>query len=222
MISDDLKKQFLNFANRIDAMSLRERALIFITLLVALYFLTVNVLFGPLNMERDRLQQQVNQKHQETQALELQVQALVGTGEHPDATKRKKLEALQETLKTMDTELARATSGLVTPREMARLVEQMLLKNRGLQVMKVESLPATPLLNAIENAVGSGPMVYKHGMNIEVKGGYMDILRYLKSLEALPWKVFWGKVTLKTENYPDSRASVLIYTLSTREAWIGL
>jgi MSHA biogenesis protein MshJ len=222
MISDDLKKQFLDFANRIDAMSLRERALIFITLLVALYFLTVNVLFGPLNMERDRLQQQVNQKHQETQALELQVQALVGTGEHPDAAKRKKLEALQENLKIMDTELVRATSGLVTPREMARLVEQMLLKNRGLQVMKVESLPATPLLNVIENAVSSGPMVYKHGMNIELKGGYMDILRYLKSLESLPWKVFWGKVTLKTEKYPDSRASVLIYTLSTREAWIGL
>lgn len=222
MISDDLKKQFVDFANRIDAMSLRERALMFITLLVALYFLTVNVLFGPLNMERDRLQQQVNQKHQETQALELQVQALAGTGEHPDAAKRKKLEALQENLKIMDTELVRATSGLVTPREMARLVEQMLLKNRGLQVMKVESLPATPLLNVIENAVGSGPMVYKHGMNIEVKGGYMDILRYLKSLEALPWKVFWGKVTLKTEKYPDSRASVLIYTLSTREAWIGL
>jgi MSHA biogenesis protein MshJ len=59
-------------------------------------------------------------------------------------------------------------------------------------------------------------------MNIEIKGGYLDILRYLKSLEALPWKVFWGKVTLKTEKYPDSRASVLIYTLSTREAWIGL
>lgn len=221
MISDDLKKQFQDFANRIDAMSLRERALIFITLLVALYFLAVNVLFGPLNAGRDRLQQQISQKRQETQALELQVQALVGTGEHPDAAKRKKLEALQENLKTMDTELARATSGLVTPREMTRLVEQMLLKNRGLQVMKVESIPATPLLDAV-NAVSSGSMVYKHGMNIEVRGGYLDILRYLKSLEALPWKVFWGKVTLKTEKYPDSHASVLIYTLSTREAWIGL
>ena len=222
MTSDDLKKQFQGFANRIDAMSLRERALIFITLLVALYFLAVNVLFGPLNAERERLQQQVNQKRQETQALEVQVQALVGSGEHPDAARRKKLEALQENLKAMDSELVRVTSGLVTPQEMARLVEQMLLKNRGLQVMKVESIPATPLLNVVENAVNPGPMVYKHGMNIEIKGGYLDILRYLQSLETLPWKVFWGKVTLKTEKYPDSRASVLIYTLSTREAWIGL
>jgi MSHA biogenesis protein MshJ len=220
MTSDDLKKQFQGFANRIDAMSLRERAMIFITLLVALYFLAVNVLFGPLNVERDRLQQQVNQKRQETQALELQVQALVGTGEHPDAAKRKKLEALRESLKTMDTDLVRVTAGLVPPKEMSRLIEQMLLKNRGLQVMRVESIPATPLL---EGGAGvTGTMVYKHGMHVEVKGGYLEILRYLKSLEALPWKVFWGKATLKTEKYPDSRVSLVIYTLSTHEAWIGL
>jgi len=220
MTSDDLKKQFQGFANRIDAMSLRERAMIFITLLVALYLLAVNVLFSPLNAEKDRLQQQVNQKRQETQALEMQVQALAGNGEDPDAGKRKKLEALQQNLKTMDTELVRVTAGLVPPREMARLIEQMLLKNRGLQVMRVESIPATPLL---EGGAGvTGTMVYKHGMHVEVKGGYLDILRYLKSLEALPWKVFWGKATLKTEKYPDSRVSLVIYTLSTHEAWIGL
>lgn len=222
MTQDDLKKQLQGFAGRIDAMSIRERAMIFITILVALYFLAVNVLFGPLNVEKDRLQQQVNLKRQETQALEAQVQAMAATSaEGPEAAKRKKLEALQENLKTMDAELLRVTTGLVPPKEMARLIEQMLLKNHGLRVMRVESLPATPLLEG-DGSGGAAAMVYKHGMNIEIKGGYLDILRYLKTLEGLPWKVFWGKVTLKTEKYPDSRASLLIYTLSTHEAWIGL
>ena len=219
MASDDLKKQFQGFASRIDAMSLRERALIFITLLVALYFLAVNVLFGPLNVEKDKLQLQLNQKRAETQELEAQVQALAGVREEPDAAKRNRLEVLQENLQSMDAELLKVTSGLVPPKEMARLVEQMLLRNHGLQVMKVESLPAKLLLEAVGT---SGPLVYKHGMQIEVKGRYLDVLRYLKTLENLPWKVFWGKVTLKTENYPDSRVSLLIYTLSTQEAWIGL
>lgn len=220
MTLDDLKNQFQGYANRIDAMSLRERALIFITLLVALYFLAVNVLFGPMNAEKDRLQQQVNQKRQETQALEAQIQALLAAGD--ESVKRNKVAALQENLKTMDAALARVTAGLVPPKEMARLIEQMLLKNRGLQVMKMESLPATPLLEGGGVGDTAGTMVYKHGMQIELKGGYLDILRYLKSLEALPWKVFWGKVALKTEKYPDSRVSLLIYTLSTHEAWIGL
>lgn len=220
MTLDDLKNQFQGFATRIDAMSIRERALIFVTLLVALYLLAVNVLFGPLTAEKDRLQQQVNHKRQETQALEAQVQALVAAGEEP--AKRNKLTALQANLKTMDTELVRVTAGLVPPKEMARLIEQMLLKNRGLEVMKVESLPATPLIEGGSANDAAGTMVYKHGMQIELKGGYLDILRYLKSLEGLPWKVFWGKVSLKTEKYPDSRVSLLIYTLSTHEAWIGL
>lgn len=223
MTQDDLKKQFQGLTNRIDAMSIRERGMIFITILVAVYFLAVNVLFGPLNTQKDRLQQQVDLKRQETQALEAQVQAMALTGgEGPETAKRKKLESLRENLKTMDTELVRATAGLVSPKEMARLIEQMLLKNRGLQVMRVESIPATSLLEEGASGAASGVMVYKHGMHIEIKGGYLDILRYLKSLEALPWKVFWGKVTLKTEKYPDSRVSLLIYTLSTHEAWIGL
>jgi MSHA biogenesis protein MshJ len=222
MALDDVKKQFQGFANRVDAMSLRERALIFITLLVALYFLAVNVLFGPLNSGKDRLQQQVNQKRQEVQALESQIQSMATGGQEADSAKQRKVAALQENLKTMDAQLLRVTSGLVSPKEMARLIEQMLLKNRGLQVMKVESIPAMPLLEDAGSGGPDGIMVFKHGMQIEFKGGYMDSLHYLKSLENLPWKVFWGKVTLKTEKYPDSRVSLVIYTLSTRDAWIGL
>src|SRR3990167_6544457 len=121
MTSDDLKNQLRGWAGRIDAMSIRERALIFITVLVALYFLAVNVLFGPLNAQKDRLQQQVDLKRQETQALEAQIQAMVATGgEGPEAVKRKKLEALRENLKTMDAGLVHVTAGLVPPKEMAR------------------------------------------------------------------------------------------------------
>ena len=220
MTIDDLKSQFQGYATRIDAMSIRERALIFITLLVALYLLAVNVLFGPVSSEKDRLQQQINQKRQETQALESRLQALLASGD--ETAKRNKVAALQENLKSMDEALVRVTAGLVPPKEMARLIEQMLLKNRGLKVMKMESLPATPLLESGGDARVSGTMVYKHGMQIELEGGYLDILRYLKTLEGLPWKVFWGKVSLQTEKYPDSRVTLLVYTLSTHEAWIGL
>lgn len=220
MDAQDLKKQLQGLAARIDAMSLRERALIFVTVLVALYFVAANLLFSPVNAEKDRLQNQVNQKRNETRVLEMQIQSLVAEGDqHPEAGKRKKVAQLHENLKAMDTELSRVTAGLVPPREMARLMEQMLLKNSGLRVMKMESLPATPLLDA---GAAPGAMVYKHGMRIELEGAYLDILRYLKSLENLPWKVFWGQVTLQSEKHPVSNVNLLIYTLSTHEGWIGL
>lgn len=220
---EDLKTQFKGFTDRIDAMSLRERGLIFVTLLAALYFVAVNVLFGPVNADKDRLQKQVNQLRDETRTLELQVQALVSGGENdPEAAKRRKIASLQENLKTMDVALSRVTAGLVPPKEMTKLVEQMLLKNRGLEVIKVESLPSTPLLEGAAGGGSDGSMVYKHGMRIELKGNYLDILRYLRSLEGLEWKVFWGQVSLQTEKHPVSNVSLLIYTLSTHQGWIGL
>ena len=220
---EDLKTQLKGFTDRIDAMSLRERGLIFVTLLVALYFVAVNVLFGPVNADKDRLQKQVNQLHEETRLLEIQVQGLVSGSENdPEAAKRKKIASLQENLKTMDAAFSRVTAGLVPPKEMTKLVEQMLLKNRGLEVIKVESLPSTPLLEGAAEGEPDGSMVYKHGMRIELKGNYLDILRYLRSLEGLEWKVFWGQVTLQTEKHPVSKVNLLIYTLSTHQGWIGL
>ncbi len=220
---DDLKNKLQGFASRIDAMSIRERGLIFITVMVALYFITVNILFGPVSTEKDRLQKEVSQKQEETRSLEIQVQTLLASGEQdPEAAKRKKIEALQENLKTMDASLSRVTAGLVPPKEMARLVEQMLLKNRSLQLIKMESIPATPLLEGSKEGGAANGMVYKHGMRIELKGNYLDILRYLKSLEDMEWKVFWGQVSLQTEKHPISKVNLLIYTLSTHEAWIGL
>lgn len=222
-----LKIQMRSFADRIDAMSIRERGLIFITVMVVLYVFAFNVLFGPIHLEKDRLQKLVDQKHEETKLLELQIQGMLGTGsQDPDAAKREKLAAIEQSTKTIDTALSQVTSGLVPPKEMARMVEQMLIKNRGLHVIKVESLPATPLLEGGQVTPGSpaapGSMVYKHGMRIELKGSYLDILRYLKSLETMPWKVFWGQVTLDAENHPISKLNLLIYTLSTHEGWIGL
>ena len=220
---DDLKTRLQGLTDRIDAMSLRERALVFITALVAVYFIAVNLLFGPVNVEKDQLQKKLDQVREETRMMDAQIQNMLGNGANdPGAAKRQKITALQEDLRQMDVSLTRVTAGLVPPKEMTRLVEQMLLKNRGLQVVKVESLPATPLLEGSGETNATGTMVYKHGLRIEVKGGYLDILRYLQSLEAMPWKVFWGQVTLKTDKYPDSSLDLLIYTLSTQEGWIGL
>lgn len=219
---NQLKTQTKNFADRVDAMSIRERGLIFITVMVVLYVMAVNLLFGPIHAEKDRLQKQVDQKHEETRLVEIQIQGMLGTGtQDPDTAKREKLAALEQNIKTIGMALSQVTSGLVPPKEMARMVEQMLLKNRGLQVVKVESLPAAPLLEGGGQAT-PGSMVYKHGMRIELRGGYLDILRYLKSLETMPWKVFWGQVTLESEKHPVSKLNLLIYTLSTHEGWIGL
>lgn len=236
-MNSDLRASFAALVERIDAFSLRERALIFVTILGALYFAAANLVFAPLGTEQDQLRRKLTNAREQIQLQERQIQIIAGgdTGESPHQTRMK---ALREQLRATDEALARATTGLVSPKEMARLVEQMLVKNRRLVVTKVESLPPAPLFANSATGIGataSVPVatnttgasgvtagVYRHGMRIELTGRYLDIVDYLKSLEALPWKIFWGELTLQSETYPTSRLTLLIHTLSFQEGWIAI
>lgn len=230
-----LRIELRKLIDRIDELSLRERALVFVGVLAVMYIGTMQLVIQPLTDQRVRLDNELKAKRAQIQTVEGQIQAMLGGDViSADVTKRARLESLREQLKALDADMSRTTSGLVTPKDMGRLVERFLAGKRGLRVVKVESLPPEPLLQesvkaavaaVLNSAVGSSapdPLIYKHGMRIELRGSYLDMLGYLKGLEELPWKVFWGKVTMKSEQYPVSRMTLVIYTLSTREGWIAI
>jgi MSHA biogenesis protein MshJ len=231
---DSLQRALRPLIERIDALSLRERGMVFVGVLAVLLFAANAVLFAPLRAEQQRLERAVKDKRTESQALEKQLQLLTeGIARDPNAENRTRLEALRARIRQMDEDLGRLVAGFVTPREMAKLVEEALKRNRGLEFVKVENIPPGPVTagNGVpggDGAKAEAPKeatveaaVYKHGLRIEMKGSYRDIVGYLRSLEALPWKVFWGEVALETEVYPVSRVTVVIYTLSRRRGWIG-
>lgn len=226
----NIRARIKKYTDRIDALSLRERGIIFIAILVVVYSVAVNMLFPPLNAEQDRLKKQLATKRTQVQAFEGQIQeALARSAEDPDAANRARLAGLEKQLQALDESLTSVTSRLVPPKEMAKVVEQILARNRRLEVVRVENLAAEPLRKVAAQPKrgaarpdGGGAMVYRHGVRIEVKGNYLDVLDYLHQLENLPWKLFWGKISLKTEQYPVSRVVLHIYTLSTREGVIAI
>ncbi len=213
----------------IDKRSLRERALLFGSIILVLVLASVNAFFAPMHARQVKLEKEFNAKLEQVRYFEVQIQELIAQSKKdPDKENRARLAQLRKKLHTLDASLAGVTQGLVSPREMAKLVEQVLAKNRRLEVVKVESLPPAPLVEAggeldgAETVEPSEQLIYKHGMYIELKGGYLDILNYLKALEAMPWKMFWGRVTLVSERYPVSRLRLIVYTLSLHEGWIGV
>lgn len=225
-----LLSQIRKYMERLNALSLRERGIIFAAVMVALYSIAANVMFPPLNAEQARLKKELATKRAQIQTFETQIQAaLARSAQDPDAANRAKLADLEKQLKSTEESLSAITSRLVPPKEMTQVVEQILARNRRLEVIRIESLPAEILRQtADESRQGStkGPVkaltAYRHGMRIELKGAYLDVLAYLHELEELPWKVFWGQISLQTEQYPVSRVVLHIYTLSTREGVIAL
>ena len=109
------------------------------------------------------------------------------------------------------------------PRQMAQLLEQMLLQQGELQLQRLETLQ-TKLLNADPKKPNLVPRhaVYQHGFAVEFSGSYLATLRYLEALQAMPWRFYWDAVEFQVKDYPGSRVRLQLHTLSLSEDWIGV
>lgn len=118
---------------------------------------------------------------------------------------------------------------LIEPGRMAGLLEQMLNRNAKLQLVELKTLPPSPLVEkpqapAADPTAAQKPemqkQIFKHGIQITVRGGYLDMLRYLAALEEMPAQMFWGEISLNVDKHPDAVLTLTLYTLSLDKTWL--
>lgn len=226
---DQVKATIARLTEKFDALTLRERVLVFAGVMTVLYVVTINLLVAPMWSDMTQLKTNLNSKTAQLKQVEAELRiVLAGGAVDPDAVNRALLAQLEQRLKKIDASLAEMVTGLVSPKQMAKLVEQVLLARPKLQVVQVESLLPVSLLTKLDETgedavdIAKSAVIYRHGMRIEFRGRYRDIVSYLKAVEKLPWKIFWGEVSLQTEKYPYSTLTLTAYTLSLQEGWIGV
>lgn len=213
---------------RIDAMTLRERTILFVSLLVVLLLLADQVLFPSLRNQQKQLEKQASDQVAQLNTINDQIARIIQENtEDPDVVLRARMAELKKRYAELEISSADIIGGLVSPREMTRLVQTMLRENGALQLVKIENLAPEAIAlteGAKPDAQDSapGPVVYRHGLRLQVKGRYTDVARYLHTLERLNWRVAWGEVKLESEHYPVSTATLTVYTLSLDKAWIGV
>ncbi len=59
-------------------------------------------------------------------------------------------------------------------------------------------------------------IIYKHGVEVNVKGTYPALMSYLKEMQKLPQRVFWSEATLDANNHREATLRLLIHTLSDK------
>lgn len=221
-------ESLVRLGTRIDAMTLRERAILFMSVLVALFLLADQVLFPSLRTQQKKLEKEIGSQIAQLNTVNDQITRIVRENtEDPDVVLRSRLTDLKKRYAELDISASDITRGLVSPREMTRLVHTMLRDSNALQLVKAENLPpeAIPLADGQQPGAApaaGAPAIYRHGLRLQVKGGYPDIVRYLYKLERLNWRVMWGEVQLDSERYPSTTATLTLYTLSLDKGWIGV
>jgi MSHA biogenesis protein MshJ len=222
-----LTPQVKQWAERIDARTLRERLLIFAMAALVLVTLVTTLALDPAQARRKLLQQQLTEQQARIAASQAQIQALVAArSTDPDAANRARLAALKDRIAASDAKLASFQQGLVSSDRMAAVLHDLLSRNRALKLVSLRTLPVRTLMDEVAKPAATAKVddpkgaIYKHGVEVTVEGSYGDLLAYTAELEAMPWQVFWGGANLSVQTYPVSRLTLTLYTMSLDKAWL--
>jgi len=218
-LGDRLKKLQVS----VDALTLRERLMLFIGVLVVAGGLWEALLAGPLEARETMASGQVEAARVRLEQLdEAMTLAALGIGDGMPAH-LERLRTLEQQVNSTSETVRVFTSDLVNPTEMRSVLEELIDRQRGLRLVRANNLEVRPLIERDPSAGETdGPMLYRHGLQIELDGSYLDCLEYLAAVERLPWQLYWGALNLRTQDYPNNSITIEIFTLSLDQEWIGV
>lgn len=215
-----MKHYWILASIKVEAMSLRERAMLFAIAALLLAFVVNALLLDPLMVRQKAISARLAQQQHETAAL----QEAIGTilqAKHEDehSPLRARIAELKAQIQESEHFLKTRRDSLVEPGKMADVLEQVLRSNDKLQLVELKTLPLSLLVEAKPDAKSARP-IYKHGVQITVRGSYPELLKYLDSLEKLPTQMFWGELSFSVAKYPEAVLTLTVYTLSLDKTWL--
>ena len=231
-----MKRLWQRTAERIDALNLRERVMVFSAAMMVLLAL-VHTLFIDAEVKKEkRLSAAIALKQAEARSLQDQLARLVTSRAlDPDRIPREKLEETRRLLAGIETQIATEERKFTAPDQMRRVIEELLAKSRAVQLQSMKSLPTTSIAEgragaAVKPAAAGASkapspaerLVYRHGIEVTVTGSYLDLLGYLADLERLPTQLYWSSLDLDASKYPRHSLRLVVYTLSLDRAWLNV
>jgi MSHA biogenesis protein MshJ len=229
-----MKQRWLALSAKIDALTVRERVLVFGAAAAAIVFVAYSFVLGPMLRKQATLRAQISQQQNNVAGIDGEITQKVQAFQvDPDAPVRERLAAVKAEVAQQGENLRAMQKGLVPPERMAPLLDTILRANARLQLVAMKTLPVSSVneMAAAANAqaapdaakpAAAADMLYRHGVEVSVRGNYLDLVDYMGALESMPTQLFWGRALLEVEEYPNSRLTLTLYTLSLDPKWMKL
>lgn len=229
----NVRARLRGLLERFAALSLRERMLVVIAMFAVAYQLTDLLVLERQYGQIGALNQAMTADNAALLAVGTEMRLLSSRAEQdPNRALRERLSTLQGQVRGLERRLETVTSAMISPRDMARFLEDLLNDDSELTLLSLRTLDTQPLLQADgkDDAETSPPppageratVLHRHGFEVTFSGGYLATLRYLEALERLPWQFFWDGVSYEVVDYPQSVVRLQLHTLSLSEDWIGV
>ena len=236
---------------QIDSRVLRERALIFISLLAVIFILWDLLLQSTIDQTGKKLQAEQAQLLSDQQALDTKIATLtLAMASDPAIGKRKEIETFATKISAIEAQLAGMSQGLISAEQLPQVLQDVLARTQSVTLLQVRTLTATEIQLSSVSGMGvsgmgasgmgvsgggaeqeksttapaapTGTGVYKHSVLIRVAGNYSELVKLLQDIEALPWRFYWESLDYTVTQYPQAEIDIQVFTLSSEEGLLGV
>lgn len=196
-----MKAQWKLQAQRIDALSLRERVIMFVSIAVALGALADWLVISPALAERGQLATHIRKQTAELTSLH----GLFAAGNSqplPDTPLNRLLLAIQQLRSErtlLDTRLRSLLAGRAEMAHLTDVLDRVLRRHERLTLTRLSTAPDPP---PGAPATGSSAAIRWQGVDLTLAGRYFDLMQYLADLERTLPGLRWGELRIATKTTP--------------------
>jgi MSHA biogenesis protein MshJ len=139
----------------------------------------------------------------------------------PNARYRQAIGAAEARREAIFAAIDGGTARLIAPRDMQRLLEDLLHRHAGLRLVDLQSFSA-PL--SLPDAEQAPAVLYRHGLRLTLEGGYFELLGYLRAVQASGWQLHWSSLDYRVGKAGPGKAQIRLelHTLSRHAGWLGV
>lgn len=188
-------------SQRIDALSLRERAFLFISVLLCILAAADVVWLTPAQNAERQMVQRFSAQTTELVRLRQELQTTAKPSDENIAL-RNELASLQTRIDAVNRDLQTTAPSSVGGPALEQVLVQFLRRQEGLTLLGTGTLKpaAGATLSTQAPTTASAPAVLnRRGLELRVAGSYAELARYVKTLETALPDLRWGPMQLKSD-----------------------
>jgi MSHA biogenesis protein MshJ len=238
MLPTALTDTWQRLAQRLNARTPRERVILCCAALVIGYALADQFLLAKqIHQLRDAsrqntlLEQEIKQLQLQEKTLRMLLQA------DPNTPLLLQQKAYREEIGKLDQRIAAVDSTLIQSGQIIVLLKDLLKSHSKLTITGLRLLPPEALSDSVGNAApatgkstpDNSPnathppaLLWRHNIEITLRGNYLDILGYVEDLERLPWRFSWSKLNIASQAAGPTSATITLGTYSINQTLIKL
>ena len=159
----------------------------------------------------DSLQEQIGALERELDQID-QLEVL-----DPDAAVRRQLETFDHQADALDGKLRAQAIQLLAPDQARSMLHALITSAQGLKLVGLQTEAPTQLMDTEGLDL---PVLYRHGLVIDLQGDYLALLAYVQALERLPWRLYWYGLEVRADAPGSRNFRLNLYTISLHMEWI--